>query len=47
MKNMLPEAQNHRLSVWEVDLYNHMLKICCKFVLIILYKCKENGHMDK
>ncbi len=43
---MLPEAQNHHLSVLEADLYNPMLKICCKFVLIILYKCKENGDMD-
>jgi hypothetical protein len=47
IKNMLPEAQNYRLSVLEADSYNHMLNICCKFVLIILYKCKENGHMDK
>jgi hypothetical protein len=44
---MLPEAQNHRLSILETDSYNHMLKICRKFVLIILYKCKENDHMDR
>jgi hypothetical protein len=35
---MLPEAQNHRLSILEVGSYNHMPKICYKFVLIILYK---------
>ncbi len=42
---MPPEAHNHRLSTLSTGSYNHMLKISCNFVLIILHKCKGNGHI--
>jgi hypothetical protein len=44
---MPPEAENHCLSALGTGSYKYMLKICCNFALIILHKCKENGHIDK